>query len=184
MDSAHRNRSKPISEEIPAKQTEFHKYLASLSKGRAKKLCIFCAGQRGLKLFEELTGRMVCVDFFCDNDPDKYGYVTGNAVCVSLSSLIEQKNDTLVIISANKTKEIEAQLTALGFPYYTTKHSIQTMIDDTPPIGRTDCLDNVDGLDYSLPEVRALVNLFKRTVFEVCRYYEDRIKKLGSSGPK
>jgi hypothetical protein len=114
MDSAHRNRSKPISEEISAKQTEFHKYLASLSKGRLKTLHILC-GQRGLKLFEELTGRMVCVDFFCDNDPDKYGYVTGNAVCVSLSSLIEQKNDTLVIISANKTKEIEAQLTALGF---------------------------------------------------------------------
>jgi len=59
--------NEPMPENTHKKIAELHNFLSELSGGKAAKICIFCAGQWGLRLFYELSCRLVSVDCFCDN---------------------------------------------------------------------------------------------------------------------
>lgn len=96
-------------------------FLLQQSGGITKQICIFCAGNWGSKLNEELAEHGLEVAFFCDNDEKKWGEKIHGLPCISLSELIRQKNDTFIIIAKKYPEEIVKQLNALRIPLMITK---------------------------------------------------------------
>ena len=166
--------NEPIPEDIHDKLAAFHQYLSTLSNGCATKLCIFCAGEWGLRLYHELKSKLVYVDFFSDNNPDKYGYITENTYCIPVNKLTDVKNETLVIVATRTPDSIVSQLKALGFPYVATKQQIDKIMFDVPPVKWITSMDSLDDVDYTSKEVMALITRFKETIFDICKYYENK----------
>lgn len=97
-------------------------------------ICIFGAGFHGRVLKFELEHRGIAVDCFCDNDEHKHGTLLGRTPCVSPTELERDKADVLVIIAVDVSDAIEIQLKNAGFPYITTKQSLDALILECPPI--------------------------------------------------
>lgn len=155
----------------------FREYLTNLSNGKAKKICIFGAGEWGIRLYYELRNRLINVDYFCDNNPEKYGYLIDNRECISFDRLKEEKDDVLVIISIKTaTETIKKQLIDSDFKFFISKQEIDKNFFDVPPVKWMSSLDDIIGIDYSSDEVRMLISRFKDTIFDICRFYEDKIK--------
>lgn len=168
----------PIPEDMSKKLSAFHDALFALSDGTAKKICIFGAGNWGLRLFHELQCRLVQVDFFCDNNPDKHGYIVEGISCISVEKLMQYKDETLVIVSTVRPESILKQLQELEFPFIVTRQQLVQQLFGTPRIKWMTSLDSIENLNYSSPEILALIAKFKQTIFDVCMFYEDKIKKI------
>lgn len=80
-----------------------------------KNVCIFGIGNIGLYTQQQLKQRDIIVDYFCDNDSEKWGKIYNEIPCVSLQELIAMKDDTIVFIQTRYYKEIYKQLKDLGF---------------------------------------------------------------------
>lgn len=152
---------------------EFRQYINNLSQGHAKRIYIFCSGIWGKRLYHELTGRLIKVDGFCDNDPNKIGHVIDNVYCVSFEELKARKKDTLVIVANVVPSEIVAQLEDAGFPHIATRQQLQEMLFLTPPVKWMLTLDDLTGVDYSLPQNQVLIGELKATLREICMHYLD-----------
>lgn len=153
-------------------------YLAELSQKKADKVCIFCAGERGLRLFYDLKSRLIHVDCFCDNDLKKHGYIASGTSCISFSELERQKESTLVIVSALSSAEVIKQLKDKAFPYVTTKAELDKILFITPPLKWFYGLECLENIDYSTDDIRFLTEQFRDVLFDICRYYEDRLSKF------
>ena len=104
-----------------------------ISAYHCKKICIFGVGFHGKVLQFELSSRGIDIDYFCDNDSEKYGLIINDKVCIPLIELEKYMNDTLIIIAADVSDAIKVQLSALGFPHVITKKSIDNLILTCPP---------------------------------------------------
>lgn len=169
-----------IPENISEKLSAFESYLKGISNEKATKIAIFCAGNYGMQLYEELRNRLIHVDCVADNNSDKWGYFRGNTYCISPEKLEKQKDNTLVIIATRTPDSILRQLDEMGFPYVTTKQQIDLMIADVPPIKWTTQLESLENVDYSSQEVLFLIEKFNETIFDICKYYEGKVKNSTS----
>jgi glycosyltransferase involved in cell wall biosynthesis len=96
-------------------------------------LCIFGVGFHGKILNYELAHRGIMIDCFCDNNASKHGTNIDGVHCVSLNELEQHKSDMLVIVAADVSDSIVAQLKSAGFKYITTKKSLDALILAYPP---------------------------------------------------
>lgn len=80
-----------------------------------KNVCIFGIGNIGLYSQYQLKQHNITVDFFCDNNSEKWGKIYNDIPCISLQELIEIKDETIVFIQTRYYKEIYRQLKNLGF---------------------------------------------------------------------
>jgi glycosyltransferase involved in cell wall biosynthesis len=94
----------------------------------ARRLCVFCAGDYGIRLFYDFRLKNIAVDYFADNDPAKHkeDFLDG-IPCLSFEELLKIKDDTLVIVAASTPAEILEQLRNAKFPLVTTKQEIDKM---------------------------------------------------------
>jgi hypothetical protein len=166
-----------IPDETSVKIAELKEYLQESSNNNARKICIFGAGDWGIGLYSELTLRLINVDCFCDNNTQKHGYLVDNKKCVSFEELKAIKDDTLVIIAIKSaTDAIKKQLSDNGFKYFITKQDIDKKFFDVPAIKWISSLDGIEDVNYSSSGGNTLVSKFNETIFDICKYYEDRIK--------
>ncbi len=171
--------SSRISKQKQSSLEGLKKCISSLSKGNATKIAIFGAGEAGRKFYSQLQKRLIQVDFFCDNDVNKQGYVFQNCYCVSIKELEIVKNKTLVIIvSPNFSQEIEKQLLEYQFPYIIKSSHMEPTISAIEPVWGIEKIDSLKEVKYSSEEVRLLIEEFQLTLYETCRYYEELIESI------
>ncbi|UYZ34253.1 glycosyltransferase [Clostridium beijerinckii] len=180
MEEAYRYANQKLQEtDIPENLTEklssLNNYIKELSNGQADRICIFCAGEYGVRLYQELRSKLIFVDWFSDNNPEKCGYLFDNIYCISPEKLKNEKEHVLVIVATRTPNEIVNQLKSQGFLYVTTKQELDKMLINTPPIKWITALDSIENLDYSSEELLTLIGKFNQTIFDICKYYEDRV---------
>jgi glycosyltransferase involved in cell wall biosynthesis len=156
-----------ISSDIIKKCEELKEYLKQLSDYKAKQICIFCTGDFGLTLYKELLSRAISIDFFSDNNSQKWGYVANNTYCISPEQLINEKDNILVIVATRTPNDIIAQLNQLNFPYITTKQELDEMVTSIPRIENKIMLDDLCRMDYSSKEAIYLIDTFNQAMFEL-----------------
>ena len=181
MEEAYRYANKNLQEaDIPSDISEkillLKKYIQKISNDKADKLCIFCAGEYGTRLYHELKSRLINVDYFSDNNSKKWGYLFENIYCISPKELERDKEHTLVIVATRTPDGIVNQLLSNGFPYVITKQELDKILIDIPPIKWISSLESIENLDYSSKDILSLINRFNETIFDLCKYYEDRLK--------
>ena len=116
-------------------EEERNTHLADLLlNGQHNMICIFGAGYQGKLLCFELSQRGIVVDCFCDNDPFKQGGDFDGIPSIALPDLLRLKKETLVIIAADASDTIEAQLKGCGFENIITKKSLDNLILASPPL--------------------------------------------------
>ena len=154
---------------------ELREFLWSFSNNKAKKICIFGVGNWGITLYYELKNSLIDVECFCDNNPKKIGYVLENRECISFEELKSLKDEVLVIIAIKSaTDVIKKQLQDNGFKYYVTKQELDKKLFNISTIKWMSSLDGIEGIDYSSTNIQALISKFKDTIFDICKYYEDK----------
>jgi len=99
-----------------------------------KRICIFGAGYHGKVLKFELEHRGIAIDCFCDNSEHNHGKIINAIPCLSSVELERDKENTFIIIAADVSDAIEAQLSDAGFPHITTKKKLDGLILKSPPI--------------------------------------------------
>lgn len=161
-----------IPEDLNEQLSKFQKYINQLSSGKAKRICIFGAGEYGIRLYQELRSKLISVHFFSDNNSEKWGYFFENLECISPEQLEQEKEQTLVMVATRTPTGIVNQLKDRGFPYITTKQEIDNVLINVPPMKWITTLDDVEGIDYTSKEIQILMNKFNQTIFDICKYYE------------
>ena len=160
---------------------ELRELLWSFSNGKAKKICIFGTGRWGINLCHQLQNSLIDVDYFCDNASRKIGYMFENRKCISFEELKSLKDAVLVIIAIKSaTDVVKKQLDDNGFKYVVTKQELDKKMLEVPTIKWMSALEGIDGIDYSSDDIQNLIIKFKDTVFDICRYYENKAKKTNS----
>ncbi len=161
--------------EIPPNLLEnlynFNEYIHEISKKSTNKICIFCVGQYGKRLYHELNSRLVYVDFFSDNNPDVWGKIIEGRLCIEPSNLKKMKKDTLIIVAAQIPDGIIEQLKMEGFPYITTKQQLEQKLSKTVPLKWITALDEVENIS---DEMQLIKTNLKQTIFDTCKYYSTR----------
>ncbi|WP_217596220.1 glycosyltransferase [Cohnella sp. GbtcB17] len=141
--------------------------LNRMSEGRADRVCIFGAGAYGTRLCESLVSRMIQVDNFCDNNPEKWGTVVNGVPCISPSQLVEMKERTLVIVAVATPEPIVQQLETMGVSFVTTKQELDPMLDKTALLKWVSALETVEGIDYTTDNISVLINQYKKIVVDM-----------------
>jgi len=142
-----------------------------------RRICIFCVGEYGESLYWKLRERLVMVNFFSDNDAEKWGYVVDRVSCLPPDRL-KRYGDRLLIIVANQSpKDIAADLRNKGYQNIITKQELDPLLQCTPPVKWVSKWQNTDLIDYSTPEAEDLVRQFSQTIFELCAYYQARLER-------
>lgn len=142
-------------------------YLSHMSNGRADRICIFGAGAYGMKLKELLQDRIIPVDNFCDNNPEKWGMFIEGVRCVSPTQLMEMNDRTLVIVAVATPEPIVQQLHSLGFLFITTKQELDPMLNKTSWLKWVAALDGIEGVDYTTNNVKVLMSQFKKAIADM-----------------
>ncbi|WP_039833021.1 hypothetical protein, partial [Paenibacillus sonchi] len=170
----HKFQSSSIPDDLTEKLLYLKGFIKELTNGQTRKISIFCAGEYGIRLYEELRSKLITVDSFSDNNPGKWGYLFDNITCISPEELEKEKDNTLIIVATRIPTEIVKQLKSAGFPYVTTKQEIDKVLFNVPPVKWVNSLNDIEGIDYSSNDVMLLINKFNQTVFDICNYYEGR----------
>lgn len=150
--------------------TELKNKIFALSDGNIEKICVFGAGQRGIKLLNDLEARCIDIDCFCDNDEAKIGTVICGIPVISCSELKKYAGRTLIIVSAEKSEDIISQVKQLGFSSVVKYSDIVNLYCTIPPIKWLKEFDEI--IDFSDDNVIKLINIFKKTIMDICKYYE------------
>lgn len=79
-------------------------------KGQGKKICIFPMGIAGKSMLSKLRSVGIEADFFCDNNSELWGTSYDGIPCISKEELIEQAENTVVIIESLYYREIKESL--------------------------------------------------------------------------
>ncbi|WP_379138007.1 glycosyltransferase family 2 protein [Paenibacillus sp. sgz500958] len=166
-----------VPEDVSDQLLYLKNYVSTLFDGKTDRICIFGAGQYGVSLYQELRSKLINVDCFSDNNEGKWGYLFDNVYCISPEQLELEKDRTLVIVANRTPTEIVDQLKLKGFPYITTKQELDRELMQIPPVKWITALDDIEGLDFSSKEAILLINKFNQTIFDICKFYEDRLNK-------
>ena len=125
-------KAQPDSLDLNERIKEINEYILSKTHGVTRKICIFCAGYYGKKLFYDLSTYGINVDFFADNDESKSETVIAKGIrCKSFKQLLAEKNDTLVIVSNRFPEVIVKQLFDAGFSYVLTLQQLDDVFSNS-----------------------------------------------------
>lgn len=105
------------------------------------KVVIFGCGFQGKSLYFELLGRGVRADSFTDNNVGLYGQTIMGIPCSSPDAFIENRKDTLMIVSPDDSDGIVGQLSEMGFCHVTTRKQLEELFLRNPPF-KTEVFDN------------------------------------------
>ncbi len=108
-------------------------YINTLSDRKANRICIFGAGEYGIRLYHELSGKLVSIDCFSDNDANKCGKDINGISCIPIYELKTLKDHTLVIVANRAPGQIVKQLKSEGFPFVITKQEIDWELFQVSP---------------------------------------------------
>lgn len=196
---------------------QFQKGIKALSNNQAEKICIFCMGNYGKALYEDLRKRLIRVDYFIDNDSDKqglhvweiepgvpftdYGWENLDSIiaqeknfrpriaaiwnCQAMRMLLEEKENTLIIVSKKNPKELMEQLSEQGFPYIVSYQEIRDLMKEVPEMEEFPTVNGdleIKDVDYSSAGVQQLIDNFNWTIAGICQYYEDRLRQFKGGG--
>ncbi len=196
---------------------QFQKEIKALSNNQAEKICIFCMGNYGKALYEDLRKRLIRVDYFIDNDSDKqgmhvleiepgvpfidYGWENLDSIidkeknfrpkiaaiwnCQSMKVLLEEKENTLIIVSKKNPEGLMEQLSEQGFPYIVSYQEIRDLMKEVPELEEFPTVNGdleIKDVDYSSAGVQQLIDNFNWTIAGICQYYEDRLWQFKDGG--
>lgn len=161
-----------IPNEAMMKMEKLKNRIRDLGEGNTDKICIFCCGQWGMRLFFDLRSKLINVDCFSDNNPNKWGYICEGIHCISPTELKKEKDRTLVIVATRTSTSIVEQLKQEGFPYVITKQELDKELAKVAGVKWMTALDSLEGIEYSNENIMKLVNEFKKTIFDICTYYQ------------
>lgn len=93
-----------------------------------KYVCVFPFGLHGRSIARNLLSFGCEIDFFCDNNKEKWGKESlsndesrgKSLICQPLSYLLERKEQTLIVLASNFQAEIQKGLEAEGCENFTT----------------------------------------------------------------
>lgn len=158
--------------------SQFHQKIADLFPPEIpkfqRKICIFCAGDYGERLYWSLRERLVVVDFFSDNSPGKWGYMMDRVSCIPRQTLKTYKDCTAVIVANRSPAAIVEDLRADGYPAVLAMQELEPALRAAPPVKWVSQWQALDALDYSTPGAQILIQKFSDTIFDLCAYYHDR----------
>ena len=119
---------------------------------------------------------MVEIAYVVDNNPEKWGTWLGGLECVGMERLEQEKDNVLVIVCNKNSQALINDLKEKNFPYVLSKQSLDKMLEGIPKIGDFRGIDKISELDYSSEGVKQLIDLFNRTINDICNYYEAKLK--------
>ncbi|MHB8129580.1 MAG: glycosyltransferase [Mobilitalea sp.] len=153
---------------------KFEDYIQKISDGKTRRICIFGAGQYGKRLYQELTSRLIYVDFFSDNNPKKWGETIEGKLCISIDELKKMKDETLVIVAAQMPESLMKQLIEEEFIYTATMQQLEWKLSQTIPLKWISALDCMQEMD-ELPEEQTLLkDKLVQAIFDICKNYSKR----------
>lgn len=142
----------------------------------SSKLCIFCAGKYGYKLYYDLKQLGIVADFFCDNDITKCGSFADGKRCISFDTLELEKNKTFVIVATQNPKGIIEQLHQANFSHFIAIQEIDS--DLYIQLGEMRAKKPQFNIDYSSSKISNITHIFKSTMSEACEYYENLLTNI------
>ena len=80
-----------------------------------RKICIYCAGVHGLRMYFRLKSCGIKVDFFGDREEKCQGYVVDDVFCKSYEEVLKEDKDTIIIVANVKSEKIVEGFRRLGF---------------------------------------------------------------------
>ncbi|MCT4592698.1 MAG: glycosyltransferase [Anaeromicrobium sp.] len=116
---------------------KFKECIDSFSNGNAEKICVFGAGHYGERLYYDLHSRLIKIDLFADNNPEKWGSSINGVSCISPKQLYEIKNNTLVIVAMRTPTEVVLKMKNDEYPYVITKQQLDGKIAQTIPLNNS-----------------------------------------------
>lgn len=132
---------------------------------QGKKICFFGAGAQGYLLYPYFMKKGIKVDFFCDNNQNKWGkMIIDNTLCLSLDQLKEIGDNAIVIITVFTDNDIYDQLKNIGLKeVYDKGFELFTLLED-------------EMLEYSEEElmkrVRILFSMLEDETSKKIAYYK------------
>jgi len=169
-----------IPQEVEEQLSKLHKkideYFPNSLPDEQRKICIYCAGKYGEYLYRQLRERLVLIDFFCDSNPNKWGYVTDGISCIPPIALERYKESALIIVANKTPMQVVDDLKNKEYRFVITKQELDPILDCIPPVKWVTQWRDVDALNYSTPEAEILMRQFSQTIFDLCAYYQSRIK--------
>lgn len=84
---------------------------------RHKFICVFGVGNIGRDTVRTLRNYNLRINYYCDNDPQKWGKIYDDIKCLSVEELKKIKEDTLIIICGRAYRDIYEQLRDLECPW-------------------------------------------------------------------
>ena len=88
-------------------------YIRKLVNG--KRICLFPMGIAAKSMADKLGSIGIQIDYFCDNNPDKYGSEYKGRKCITKEELKKNNEETVIIIESLYYKIIKTQLLNEGY---------------------------------------------------------------------
>ena len=143
-----------------------------------KKICIFCMGEFGLDLYFKLREYDIHVDYFGDNNREKWGYALDNVYCYSMEELLKQKDELLIIVAKKNPNDLVKKLGEQGFNEIITRESVLDMLGRIPASKSTIEEEYIQSLDYSKPEYINMIEQFRDYAFNLINHNENHRCKV------
>ncbi|WP_135076076.1 SDR family oxidoreductase [Terasakiella sp. SH-1] len=105
---------------------------------KTEKICVFGIGERFAESYNQVFAVLgKAPDFFCDNDPTKWGESFWGVPCYPPQQLQVEQNPVKVIITARRYEDVALQLQALGIhdPFVMVYSRQYYAIDGVKPLG-------------------------------------------------
>ena len=163
-----------LGQEDRLKWIQLKEYILQLGDNQADRICIFCAGERGRKLYWDLKKRLIQIDFFADNNKVAEGYVFDNTYCVTREVIRKDKDRVLILVALAKgAEELVTELRNDGFLFVENAKILDQWFEQVPEVAWLSEAAQYD-IGYSDPAIIALMDEYRNIIFDMCKYYEER----------
>lgn len=78
-------------------------------------VCIYGCGQCGIQTYLFLKEKGVRVNFFCDKNPAKSGYIMDGVSCIAYDEIIKEKEKIIIIIAISRGEKLVKDFQESGF---------------------------------------------------------------------
>mgnify|MGYP002624081172 CR=1 FL=1 len=94
-----------------------------------EKICIYCMGTHGIRLYLYLKKNGIKISFFGDSSPDKCGNIVDGVVCKQYEDILRGEKDIIIIVANAKPDLIIASFKKNGFKkVYTERQAMHLLI--------------------------------------------------------
>lgn len=150
---------------------ELKREVLKLSNGKANKICIFGTGAYGNKLYYDMSSNLLNIDYFSDNDCNKWGHMINSIPCISPKRLEEYKDEILIIVSIQNPNDVITQLKQNNFKYIIDNEVIYNIMDNTNI--RELEMKKLLKICFHSKEVIDLINQVNEIISDIYNYYNE-----------